>query len=324
MSIYTHPGRVITSGESTTIVQQNRQLAEDIKRLKKEKDVYIIAHYYQRPEVQDIADFVGDSYAMAVAAKDSPCANILVAGVDFMAESAAILCPDKTVLSPEPRATCPMANSIEVDDVLQFKQEHPDGLVVSYVNTPAGIKAVTDICVTSSNAVKIINKLPRKARIFFIPDTNLGTFVAGQLDRELDLFPSHCPTHAHITKADILQRKAEHPEAEVLVHPECDPEVVALADYVGSTAGIIDYAVKSDKNTFIIGTECGVFHKIQQLSPDKELVLAQDDLVCPNMKSINLKKILSTLETMETKITVPEATREKAALALEKMIEYAS
>jgi len=247
-----------------------------------------------------------------------------VAGVDFMAESAAILCPDKTVLSPEPRATCPMANSIEVSDVLKFKQEHPEGLVVSYVNTSADIKAVTDICVTSSNAVKIINKLPRDARIFFIPDTNLGTFVAGQLDRELDLFPSHCPTHAHITKADILQRKAEHPEAAVLVHPECDPEVVALADYAGSTAGIIDYATKTDKDTLIIGTECGVFHKIQQLSPDKELVLAHEDLVCPNMKSINLKKILRSLENMETKITVPEPIREKAALSLEKMIEYAS
>jgi quinolinate synthase len=148
--------------------------------------------------------------------------------------------------------------------------------------------------------------------------------VAGKLDRELDLFPSSCPTHAHITKADILQRKTEYPDAEVLVHPECDPEVVALADFVGSTAGIIDYATKSNKHTFIIGTECGVFHKIHQLSPDKELVLAQEDLVCPNMKSINLKKILRSLETMETKITVPEAIREKAAMALEKMIEYAS
>jgi len=324
LSIYTHPERVLIPGGNTSMGRDEQQIIAEIKRLKEEKKVYIIAHYYQRPEVQDIADFVGDSYAMAVAAQNSPCDTILVAGVDFMAESAAILCPDKTVLSPEPRATCPMANSIEVSDVLKFKQEHPEGLVVSYVNTPADIKAVTDICVTSSNAVKIINKLPREARIFFIPDTNLGTFVAGQLDRELDLFPSHCPTHAHITKADILQRKAEHPEAAVLVHPECDPEVVALADYAGSTAGIIDYATKTDKDTLIIGTECGVFHKIQQLNPDKELVLAQEDLVCPNMKSVNLKKILRSLETMETKITVPEAIREKAALSLEKMIEYAS
>jgi len=188
-SIYTHPERVLFSGESGT-ARDDQQLVEEIRRLKENKKVYIIAHYYQRPEIQDIADFVGDSYAMAVAAKNSPYNTILVAGVDFMAESAAILCPGKTVLSPEPKATCPMANSIDVSDVLKFKKEHSEGMVVSYVNTPADIKAVSDICVTSSNAVKIINKLPREARIFFIPDTNLGKFVAGNLDRELDLFPS--------------------------------------------------------------------------------------------------------------------------------------
>lgn len=304
--------------------QDNKQLMDEILRLKKEKSVYIIAHYYQRPEIQDIADFVGDSYAMAVTAKKSPYDTILVAGVDFMAESAAILCPGKTILSPEPKATCPMANSIEVSDVLEFKQEHPDGLVVSYVNTPASIKAVSDICVTSSNAVKIISKLPRDARIFFIPDANLGKFVANKLERGLDFYPSSCPIHAHLTQADILQRTVLHPDAEVLVHSECDPEVVALANFVGSTAGIIDYTIKSNKNAFVIATECGVLHKIQQQSPDKELILAQEELICLNMKSITLNKILHSLETRETKITVSEDIRIKAANALEKMIEYAS
>jgi len=303
---------------------EKRAMIEEIQRLKKDKQVYIIAHYYVLPEIQDIADFVGDSYAMAVKAKAAPYANILVAGVDFMAESAAILCPEKTVLSPEPQATCPMANSIQVDDVLKFKQAYPDGIVASYVNTPAAIKAVSDVCVTSSNAVKIINQLPSEARIFFIPDTNLGKFVAGKLTRELDLYPASCPIHAQVTKEDILKRQADHPDAEVLVHPECAPEVVALADFVGSTAGIIDYTANSDKDTFIIGTECGVFHKIHQQSPNKELVLAQEDLTCSNMKSITLEKVFHSLETMETKIKVPEAVREKAALALEKMIEYAS
>jgi len=302
----------------------NKLLIEEIKRIKNEKSIYIIAHYYQRDEIQDIADFVGDSYAMAVAAKNSPFDTILVAGVDFMAESAAILCPDKTVLSPEPAATCPMANSIAVNDVLQYKQEHPAGLIVSYVNTPAAIKAVSDICVTSSNAVKIIQKLPPEAQIFFIPDENLGQYVASKLDRTLDFYPSRCPIHAAVTPGDILQRKAEHPDAEVLVHPECDPAVIALADYIGSTAGIIDYTSHSEKTSFIIGTECGVMYKIKQMSPDKELILAESELICPNMKSITLDKILNSLETMQTQITVPEDIRAKAAIALEKMIEYAS
>lgn len=299
-------------------------LMEEIKRIKDEKSIYIIAHYYQRDEIQDIADFVGDSYAMAVAAKNSPFDTILVAGVDFMAESAAILCPDKTVLSPEPAATCPMANSIAVSDILQYKQEHPDGLIVSYVNTPAAIKAVSDICVTSSNAVKIMQKLPPEARIYFIPDENLGRYVASKLDRNLDFYPSRCPIHAAITPDDILQRKVQHPDADVLVHPECDPAVIALADYIGSTAGIIDHTSHSEKDSFIIGTECGVFHKIKQLNPDKELILAESELICPNMKSITLDKILYSLKTMQTPISVPEDVRAKAAIALEKMIEYAS
>lgn len=304
--------------------QDDKRMMEEIRRLKAEKSVYIIAHYYQNGEIQDVADFVGDSYAMAVAAKNSPLDTILVAGVDFMAESAAILCPDKTVLSPEPTSTCPMANSIEVSDVERFKQEHPEGLVVSYVNTPAAIKAVSDICVTSSNAAKIIAKLPKDVPIFFIPDQNLGRNIAARLDRPLEFFPASCPIHAAVTPQSILEKKAQYPDAAVLVHPECDPQVVALADYVGSTAGIIDYAAHTDRRRLIIGTECGIFHKIEQSSPDKELILATPDLVCQDMKKITLEKILRCLQTMETKITVPENIRVKAAVALEKMIEYAS
>lgn len=304
--------------------QDDKMIMEEIRRLKAEKSVYIIAHYYQNGEIQDVADFVGDSYAMAVAAKNSPLDTILVAGVDFMAESAAILCPDKTVLSPEPTSTCPMANSIEVSDVERFKQEHPEGLVVSYVNTPAAIKAVSDICVTSTNAAKIIAKLPKDVPIFFIPDQNLGRNIAARLDRPLEFFPASCPIHAAVTPQSILEKKAQYPDAAVLVHPECDPQVVALADYVGSTAGIIDYAAHTDRRRLIIGTECGIFHKIEQSSPDKELILATPDLVCQDMKKITLEKILRCLQTMETKITVPENIRVKAAVALEKMIEYAS
>lgn len=304
--------------------QKDMLTIDKILKLKKDRSVYIIAHYYQRPEIQDIADFVGDSYAMAVAAKNSPLDTILVAGVDFMAESAAILCPDKTVLSPEPAATCPMANSIKVEDVEKYKNTHPDSLIVSYVNTPADIKAVTDICVTSSNAAKIIQKLPEDAPIFFIPDENLGKYIASKLNRPMDLYLSCCPIHSAVTADDILQKKQAHPYAEVLVHPECTPEVIALADFVGSTAGMVDYAVRSDKKQFIIATECGIMHKINQVSPGKDLILAQEELICPNMKSITLDKILYSLEHMDTVISVPEAVRARAATALEKMIAYAS
>jgi quinolinate synthase len=217
-----------------------------------------------------------------------------------------------------------MANSITVEDVEQYKQSHPNALIVSYVNTPAEIKAVTDICVTSSNAGKIIAKLPKDVPIFFIPDENLGKHITSQLNRPMDLFPSRCPIHAAVTSADIVLQKREYPDAEVLVHPECAPEVIALADFVGSTAGMVDYAAKSDKNQFIIATECGIMHKINQVSPGKDLILAQEELICPNMKSITMDKILYSLEHMETVISVPEAVRVRAAVALEKMIAYAS
>ncbi len=299
-------------------------LMDKIIKLKEEKSIYIIAHYYQRAEIQDIADFVGDSYAMAVAAQQSPCDTILVAGVDFMAESAAILCPEKTVLSPEPRATCPMANSISVDDIQKFKEKYPDSIIVSYVNTPADIKAVTDICCTSSNAAKILEKLPEEARIYFIPDQNLAINVSNKLGRIVNFYDSSCPIHAALKKTDIVKLQEQYPDADVLVHPECNPDVVKLADYVGSTAGIINYINGSNGNTFIIATECGILHPIQTANPDKKLIMASDEMICPNMKSITLEKILYSLENRETVITVPENIRIPAASALEKMIAYSS
>lgn len=303
---------------------QDKILMEKILKLKEEKSVYIIAHYYQREEIQDIADFVGDSYAMAVAAQKSPLDTILVAGVDFMAESAAILCPDKTVLSPESRATCPMANSISVDDVVKFKEKYPDSIVMSYVNTPAEIKAVSDICCTSSNAATILKKLPENARIYFIPDQNLAINTANNLSRIVNFYDSHCPIHSALKKSDILKLKEKYPDAKVLVHPECIPDVVNMADYIGSTAGIINYVNNSNQDTFIIATESGVTHPIQQTNPDKKLIMASEEMICPNMKSITLKKIVYSLENRETVIKVPEHIRVPAAQALEKMIAYTS
>lgn len=304
------------------IDHKDELLMQEIVRLKQEKSIYIIAHYYQRESVQDIADFIGDSYSMAVAAKKSPCNTILVAGVDFMAESAAILCPEKTVLSPEPKATCPMANSISAKDIIDYKEKYPDSMVVSYVNTPAEIKAVSDICCTSSNALKILKKLPEDARIYFVPDQNLGKNVAKELGRNIDLFPSQCPIHAKVKKDDMLKVKGIYPDAKLLVHPECDPEVIAIADYVGSTAGMVNYVSNSEDETFLIGTECGIMHSIRKNNPNKKLIQASEELICPNMKSITLDKILYSMQNMETVITVDENIRSKAALALEKMIAY--
>lgn len=299
------------------------ELAERILKGKQEKGIYIIAHYYQRDEIQDIADFIGDSYAMAVNARNSDSQTILVAGVDFMAESAAILCPGKTILSPEPAATCPMANSIRAEDISEFKKEHPDGLVVSYVNTPAEVKAYSDVCCTSSNAGKILGQLPENKPIFFIPDQNLACNVSNNLGRRVTAFPSSCPIHAALTVEDIMKKKQEHPEAALLVHPECDPAVVELADYVGSTAGILNYTRNSPLQEFIIATESGISHAMRQARPEVRLIMASDELICPNMKSITLEKILYSIENLQTVVTVPEDISKKAIVALEKMIELA-
>lgn len=304
--------------------QPNNWLKAEIIKKKRQENIYIIAHYYQRDDIQDIADFVGDSYAMAVAARNSDHKTILVAGVDFMAESAAILCPGKTILSPETQATCPMAASVSAFDILAYKEEYPDSVVLSYVNTPAEVKAVSDICCTSSNALKILQRIPAGTRIYFIPDKNLALNLAGKYEGSIDMYDSYCPIHARVNKEKILVLKNAYPDAPVLVHPECSPDVIKIADYTGSTAGIVDYVTKSDRTCFIIATECGIIHGIQKASPGKKIVLADDDLLCTNMKSITLEKVLKSIENRETIIKVPESVRLKAAGALEKMIAYTS
>lgn len=304
--------------------QRESSISRDILDRKKQDDIYIIAHYYQRDEIQDIADFVGDSYAMALAARNSSSATILVAGVDFMAETAAILCPGRTVLSPEPAATCPMANSITAEQIVRYREAHPDCIVVTYVNTPAEVKAVSDVCCTSSNAEKIIRKLPPDREVFFVPDQNLAANVAKQLGRNLEAYPSFCPIHDHVALDSIKNLKRQFPEAQVLVHPECKPEILAEAHYAGSTAGILDYVAKSEGKNFIIGTEKGIFHPILKARPEVNLVLASQELICPNMKSITLDKILYSIEQKQTTVTVPEEIRQKAVRALETMISLAS
>lgn len=301
--------------------RKDRKIMERITELKEQKSVFIIAHYYQRKEVQEIADFVGDSYAMALAAREADRDTILVAGVDFMAETAAILCPDKIILSPEPQATCPMADSVDVDVIEKYRKENPEVLIVSYVNTPAAVKALSDVCVTSSNAEKIIERLGKDKKIMFIPDRNLASFIEKKTGGVMEKYPSCCPVHAKLAAADIQLLKQRHPDALVLVHPECEMEVLKWADYVGSTGGIIKYAKTSGARKFIIGTEEGILHPLQKARPDAEFILASDELICPNMKSITLDKILYALENGETVVTVPDKISRKALKALERMID---
>ncbi|HQA07208.1 MAG TPA: quinolinate synthase NadA [Syntrophomonadaceae bacterium] len=303
---------------------RSRELMDEIIDLKKQNNVFLLAHYYQRPEIQMIADYVGDSYAMALAARNCSQSTILVAGVDFMAETAAVLCPDKTILTPEPLATCPMANSVNIEDILKYRQEHPDAVIVSYVNTPAEVKAVSDVCCTSSNAARIVAQFAPDKQVLFVPDQHLGNYIAEKLGRHMEVYYSECPTHQRVTVEQLDQLKEQYPEAAILVHPECRKEIRDRADYIGSTSGIIDYAEKSNHQVLIIVTESGIMHSISEKCPNKKAILASQELICPNMKSITLEKIYHSIVNNETIVEVSEDTRIKSVAALEKMIEWAS
>lgn len=303
---------------------RSRELMDEIIDLKQQKDVFLLAHYYQRPEIQMIADYVGDSYAMALAARNCAQSTILVAGVDFMAETAAILCPHKTVLTPEPMATCPMANRVVIEDIHKYRQEHPDAVIVSYVNTPAEVKAVSDVCCTSSNAAKIVAQIKPEQQILFVPDQHLGSYIAEKLGRPMELYESECPTHQRVTVEQLEQLKEQYPEAAILAHPECRKEIRDRADYIGSTSGIIDYAEKSPHQVLIIVTESGIMHSISEKCAGKKAILASQELICPNMKSITLEKIHYSIVNNETIVEVSEETRTKSLAALERMIEWAS
>lgn len=296
------------------------QLSEEIIALKKKRNAVILAHLYQRPEVQDIADFVGDSLALSQQAAITKADVIVFCGVHFMAESAAILSPDKIVVLPEENAGCPMADMVTPEALRAAKKEHPDAIVVCYVNSSAEVKAESHICCTSANAVKVINSLPEKAEIIFIPDKNLGHYVALQTGRDIILWPGYCNTHERMTKEDVLKTKEQHPEALVMVHPESRPEIVAMADAVFSTAGMINFAKKSDKREFIVGTEKGILHQLHKECPDKIFHMATEKLLCPNMKSTTLEKVKWALEDLKPRITVENDIRQKAVEALEKML----
>ncbi|VVB55508.1 Quinolinate synthase A [uncultured archaeon] len=291
-----------------------------IKQLKKERNAIILAHNYQRGEVQDIADFVGDSFGLSQKAVDSGAETIVFCGVDFMAESAAILNPEKTVLMPETSAQCPMAAMITPASLKLEKKKYPDAAVVCYVNTPASVKAESDICCTSANAVKVVNALPEN-EIIFVPDRNLALFVSAHTTKKIIPWNGYCPTHHLILPGDLLLEKEEHPDAKILVHPECRPDVVSLADQVLSTAGMLKYAKQSDSREFIIGTELGLLHRLRKENPDKIFIPATNLAVCPNMKMNTLGSIIRALENNEHIIKIPEDIRIKAKKSLDRMLE---
>ncbi|UCB57185.1 MAG: quinolinate synthase NadA [Candidatus Omnitrophota bacterium] len=298
-----------------------QELEKEIARLKKEKNAIILAHNYQREEIQDIADIVGDSLQLARAATKVDADIIEFCGVRFMAESASILNPDKKVLLPVKEAGCPLADMISPEKLKALKAQHPDAACVCYVNSSAEVKAESDVACTSSNAIEVVRSLPNK-RIIFVPDENLAKYVQSQVpEKEIIMWKGFCPTHIRLSEEEVIQAKKEHPKALFLAHPECKPEVLKLADQVCSTGGMFKYARASKAKEFIIGTESGMLYRLKKENPDKNFYLPSEHLVCANMKLTTLGWIAHSLELEVNEIRVPEEIRVKAKKSLDRMLE---
>ena len=298
------------------------ELTDKIKKLKKEKNAVILAHNYQLPEIHDIADFVGDSLGLSMSAAKTDAEIIVFCGVHFMAETAKILSPQKTVLLPDKDAGCPMADMINADDLKSLQAAHPKAVTLCYVNTSAAVKAQCDYCCTSANALKMAqNILKENEEIIFIPDKYLAQYVSSQIGHKLITWEGYCPTHARILPEHIMQAKKLHPQAKVLAHPECKPQITELADVVASTEKMLTYVKKSADTEFIIGTEIGIIHRMKKENPEKSFYPASDTATCPNMKRINLEKVLWSLEDLTYEITVPQEIMDKARLSIERMLQ---
>lgn len=294
------------------------QLSEKILKLKKEKNAIILAHLYQIPEIQEIADYVGDSYYLSQVARDAKEDLIIFCGVKFMAESAKVLSPEKTVILPAPNAGCPMADMAEVEDVEEMIKKYPDAFKVCYINSSYEVKALCDASVTSSSALNIIKNIPNK-QILFLPDQNLGGYISEFFpEKEFILWRGFCPTHHRITAEDIIKAKEEHPNVKVLSHPECSKEVRDLSDYIGSTSGIINYATECEDKEFIIATEEGVLHQLKKKNPDKKFYFPEV-MVCPNMKKTSLQDVYDALDGKKEEVILDEEMRKKALTSLENM-----
>jgi quinolinate synthase len=295
-------------------------LLERLRELKQRRNAVILAHNYQLPEVQDAADFSGDSLELSYTARDASAEVIVFCGVHFMAETAAILCPGKTVLLPDESAGCPMADMITADDVAALRARHPGAAVVCYVNSAAAVKAVSDVCCTSANAVDVVARFPADREVVFVPDKYLGAHVERRLGRSLVLWPGYCPTHARLLPEHIEAARAAHPGAPVVVHPECRAEVAAAADEVLSTGGMVRFARETAAATVIVGTEIGMLHRLRKENPRARFLPLHEGAVCPNMKKTDLVKIIHSLEEMAPRVEVPGDVAERALGAVTRML----
>ena len=294
---------------------------EEIRELAAAKGAVILAHNYQRPEVQDVADFTGDSLGLSRLAAASTARLIVFCGVHFMAETAAMLAPDRPVVLPDLNAGCPMAEMVDEEGLQALKDQHPGAVVVSYVNTTAAVKAMSDICCTSANAADVLRSIPAGREIIFTPDKNLGAWASKQAQREVILWPGFCPTHVWIKVEHVLAARAAHPKAKVIVHPECDPEVSAIADAVESTSGMVRYCQKDDAAEYLVGTEVGMIHRLTKDCPGKKFYPVSDIAVCRNMKLITLEKVRDALRNEGPVVTVAPEVRARALQAVQRMIE---
>jgi quinolinate synthase len=302
------------------VMNDEKQIIEHIRDLSKSKNAIILAHNYQNAEIQHIADYTGDSLELSRIAAKNDAEIIVFCGVHFMAESAYILSPQKKVLLPDKSAGCPMADMADAHALVQMKKEYPDATVVTYINSTAAVKAESDVCCTSSNAVKIVQKLEADT-ILFLPDKNLAAYVQRFTDKTIIPWKGFCPTHERFSVDDLKSIKNEHPDGVVMVHPECNPDVIDLADEVLSTGQMVTFVKETDRKKIIVGTEMGMIHKLRSVAPDKEYILASETFICPNMKKITLEKILSSLTDEEPRIIVQEEIRVKALGSLTRMLE---
>lgn len=296
-----------------------QDLLDRLYELKAQRKAVILAHNYQVEEIQEAADYCGDSFDLSRFAADSPAEVIVFCGVHFMAESAAILSPDKTVLLPEKAAGCPLADMITPEGLRSLIEAHPRAAVVTYINSSAVVKSMSDACVTSANAVEVVNSLEQE-EVIFTPDRNLAHFVAGKTNKKIIPWPGYCITHHRVSVDDVLRARKAHPDAAIIVHPECRPEVVELADQALGTGGMISFSRQTEKEKIIVGTEMGMIHRLKKECPGKQFYLLSQGLICPNMKYTTLEKVVNSLERMEHRVTVPPEIREKAVRALQRML----
>jgi len=299
---------------------RDAELVEKISAFRKRRNAVILTHNYQLGEVQDIADFVGDSLDLSQRAAETDADVIVFCGVQFMAETASILCPDKVVLLPDRKAGCPLANMITAERLRAKKKEHPQAAVACYINSSAEVKAESDVCCTSANAVRVVESLDAR-EILFVPDQYLGHYVSARTGKRMILWPGLCPTHVRIKPERIKELKREYPQAKVVVHPECTPEVIALADEVLSTSGMCRYAQRDEVREMVVGTEVGIIHRLKKENPGKKFIPISEQAICPNMKLITLEKVLWSLEDMGSEVKVPEGIRLRAKAAVDKMLK---